>query len=140
LPEDGKEALYRLISNGTDDDECLPSIVEIIKDRHQGDIIMICTDGIYSADQQRPGKNTKGIWIKYEPAMLIFFERLREYFQKNLYYDQTTAEFFLDKYLEEMRHELHDDATIGLLITKEAARYQYDKKPVRDEKHTSTQL
>lgn len=140
IPENGKEALYRLISSSGDEEECLPSVIEIIKDRQQGDIIMLCTDGIYSADQQRPGKNEKGVWTKYEPAMLLFFRGLRQYFEEYKVYDKASMEYFLDCYLEEIRPDLHDDATIGILVTRQAARHQREKRISRDEKHTDTQL
>jgi len=140
IPENGKEALYRLISNSPNDEECIPTIIEINKDQQQGDIVMVCTDGIYSADQQIPGRNAKGIWIRYEPAMLVFFEKLNQYFASHSTYEKASIEHFLDEYLKEIVFGLHDDATIGLLITREATSYQLAKREMKDEKYKDTRL
>lgn len=124
IPENGKEALYRLISNSTDFNECIPSTIEITKDKFIGEIIMICTDGIYSADQLKAGKNDKGIWIKYETSMLKFFEYLTHFFKENQNYSKESIEQMLNQYLEELKPTLDDDATIGILMTKEVLNYQ----------------
>lgn len=124
IPEGGKEALYRLISNSSDYTECVPTTIEIVKDKSVGEIIMICTDGIYSADQVKAGKNDKGVWVRYEPSMLKFFDYLKVFFSKNQHYSKEFIEQMLNKYLEELQPTLDDDATIGILITKEALNYQ----------------
>lgn len=124
IPEQGKEALYRLISNNSDFSECVPSTIEIEKDKMYGEIIMICTDGIYSADQLKAGKNEKGVWVRYEPSMLKFFEYLTHFFKTNQNYSKESFEQMLNQYLEELKPTLDDDATIGILITKEALNYQ----------------
>lgn len=124
IPESGKEALYRLISNGSDFTECVPTTIEIDKDKCVGEIIMICTDGIYSADQVKAGKNDKGVWVRYEPSMLKFFSYLKEFFKTNQHYSKEFIEQMLNKYLNEIKPTLDDDATIGILITKEALNYQ----------------
>jgi len=123
-PEQGKEALYRLISDNPHFDECRPTVLEIEKDPECGDIFMICTDGIYSADQLKTGKNDKGIWVRYEPSMLKYFEHLKAFFKSRQMYGKENLEKMLDAYLEELKPKLDDDATIGVLITKEALTYQ----------------
>ncbi|KEO72252.1 protein phosphatase 2C domain-containing protein [Anditalea andensis] len=124
IPENGKEALYRLISNSNDFSECVPTIFEIAKDKSVGDIFMICTDGIYSADQLKAGKNDKGIWVRYEPTMLKFFEYLKHFFKNNKLYNNESIEQIINLYLEELKPVFDDDATIGILATKEALNYQ----------------
>jgi serine/threonine protein phosphatase PrpC len=124
IPEKGKEALYRLISNNSDPAECVPTSFELEKDKEVGEIIMICTDGIYSADQAKAGKNDKGVWVRYEPAMLKFFDCLKNFFKNEGSYSKENIERMLDEYLEELKPTLDDDATIGILITEEALNYQ----------------
>jgi len=124
IPEGGKEALYRLISNGDDFSECVPTVFEIAKDKSIGDIFMICTDGIYSADQLKAGKNDKGVWLRYEPPMLKFFEYLKHFFKNNQLYNKESVEQTINLYLEELKAIFDDDATIGVLITTEALNYQ----------------
>lgn len=124
IPENGKEALYRLISNNEDYSECVPSIIEIEKDMEYGEIIMVCTDGIYSGDQIKAGKNDKGTWVKYEPAMLKFFEHLSSFFKHYQLYDKDAILQILNQYLEEIKPMLDDDATIGVLISPKTLNYQ----------------
>jgi serine/threonine protein phosphatase PrpC len=124
IPEGGKEALYRLISNSDDFSECVPTVFEIDKDVSVGDIFMICTDGIYSADQIKAGKNDKGIWVRYEPAMLKFFEYLKHFFKNNEFYNKDSFLQTLNMYLGELKPSFDDDATMGILITAKALNYQ----------------
>jgi serine/threonine protein phosphatase PrpC len=124
IPENGKEALYRLISSNNDYSECIPSIIELEKDNEYGEIIMICTDGIYSGDQIKAGKNDKGTWLKYEPSMLKFFEYISHYFKNNQLYNKESIEQILNQYLDEIKPMLDDDATIGILISQKTLNYQ----------------
>ncbi len=139
IPEGGKEALYKLISDSPDFNECIPSVIEIEKDKILGDVIMICTDGIYSADQVKAGKNEKGVWVKYEPSMLTFFKTLNNYFKVN-YYNLDMLKVLLKIYLEEIKPSLDDDATIGVLITKEVLNYQKKKVAVSNEANTGIKV
>ena len=136
--EDGKEALYRLISNSLDFSECVPTSVNLIKDKNVGEIIMICTDGIYSPDQAKAGKNDKGVWVRYESSMLIFFEHLKNFFKVNKYYSKESLEEMLKNYLELLKPTLDDDATIGVLITKEALNYQNEINWIRENEDNSS--
>jgi hypothetical protein len=124
IPENGKEVLYRLISNNEDFTECIPSVIELEKDNEYGDIIMICTDGIYSVDQIKAGKNEKGTWVKYEPSMLKFFENISRFFVNIKLYNKEGIEQILKQYLEEIKLMLDDDATIGILISQKTLNYQ----------------
>jgi hypothetical protein len=56
--------------------------------------------------------------------MLKFFEYLKDFFKVNQYYGKEFIEQMLKNYLEEIKPTLDDDATIGILITKEALNYQ----------------
>jgi serine/threonine protein phosphatase PrpC len=124
LPENGKEALIKLISENDDFHECIPSVIEISKDEEFGDIILICTDGISSADQCKAGENSKGIYVKYEPSILKFYEYLTRFFKSSETFTKENLNLLLNKYLEELGPTLNDDATIGVLITNEALNYQ----------------
>ena len=50
IPQNGKEAMYKLLSNDTGVD-ATPTIISVSKNKVQGDIFIICTDGIFSQDQ-----------------------------------------------------------------------------------------
>lgn len=124
LPENGKEALYKLISDSTDYKECIPSVIELHKDNEVGDIFMICTDGIFSSDQYKAGKNDKGIWVKYEHSMFKFYEYLNHFFKSCQLYSKEALTEILVQYLEDIKPQLDDDATIGIIITKETLNFQ----------------
>jgi len=140
IPENGKEALFRLISNNDDFSECIPSVIELEKDNEYGDIIMICTDGIYSGDQLKAGKNDKGTWVKYEPTMLKFFEYVSHYFKSNTLYNKESIEQILKQYLEEIKPILDDDATIGIIIPKKTLNYQNEINWQRNENDSGNEI
>jgi PPM family protein phosphatase len=146
VEEGGREALYRLLSPSDNFDEITPTVLRLNKDTDFGDILMLCTDGIYSQDQLRMGKNSTGIWLKIEQSLLDFYAGLSEYFttiQQQPVENQTVVteisdealppepgilaetqllEQFLQNYLQKGTWD--DDATIAVLITPEALRYQ----------------
>lgn len=140
IPEDGKEALYKLISNNNDLKECIPSIIELEKDDEFGDIFMICTDGVYSEDQLKAGKNDKGIWVKYETSMLKFFEHLQHFFKTNPAYLKESLEQIAVQYLEELKPTLDDDATIGILITSKTLNYQNEINWKKNESNSGNEI
>jgi serine/threonine protein phosphatase PrpC len=168
IEEGGREALVRLISPSDNFEEVQPTIIKITKDKNPGDLIMICTDGIYSQDQLRMGKNSTGIWLKIEDSLIDFYKMLDDYF-KTLFtpipensvateeesdnesspsadvINPSTPEnsddddaipanltetellqYFLQRYLKKGHWD--DDATLGVLITKETMWYQSAKK------------
>ena len=137
LPEGGKEALYKLISDSCDYSECIPSIIELHKNEEVGDIFMICSDGIFSADQNKAGKNDKGIWVKYELSMSKFFEYLNHFFKSCQFYSKEELTDILNQYLEEIKSQLDDDATLGIIITKETLNYQNRINWQKDEADTN---
>ena len=126
--EMGKEAVYRLISCSHAQEECLPTILHIEKDDESyGDLLMICTDGIYSYDQVPIGKLKDGsVWISGEATMPLFFQTLREYFEQSAVYSEHALQHVIQTYLETLKQQgmLDDDATLGVLITQKALEYQ----------------
>jgi serine/threonine protein phosphatase PrpC len=140
IPEKGMEALYRLISDNNNFDECFPTEIEIEKDSQQGDIFMICSDGIYSEDQRNFGTNSKGIWVKYESTMQQFFKHLKHFFELQEYSNEKLDDA-LNKYLKEIKSDLDDDATLGVLITGKTIDYQKNKRQlVVNENNTDNQI
>jgi serine/threonine protein phosphatase PrpC len=140
VPEKGKEALYRLISNNADFSECVPTVIKIGKDVHFGDIIMVCSDGIYSADQLKTGMNDKGIWVRYEQCMIAFYSHLKRFFTDGLEYDKSGLAAMLERFLNEIKGTLDDDATVGIFITKEVLNYQRKMRPEQNEINSNIQV
>lgn len=128
IPEGGKEALYRFIAESEFYEEAVPTVIEISKDKHFGDIIMICSDGIYSADHFNAGTNSKGVWVKYEETMLKFFKFLNSYFSGAVTAGKESLQEALHAFLEDIKPIIDDDATLAILISKEAFAYQDNKR------------
>jgi serine/threonine protein phosphatase PrpC len=123
VKQDGKEALYKLISCSSNFKESIPSVITIRADENFGDIIMVCTDGIYSFDQTKMGTDTAGrIWISGEQSMALFYSRLADFFK----YGALELDHLLVDYLDNLNtiEELDDDATLGVFITAAAVNHQ----------------
>jgi len=123
IQEEGKEALYKLISVSNNYEEAVPSVLTFRVDKNFGDILMICTDGIYSYDQVQIGKDNSGrTWVSGEKSMSLFYSELNDYFKD----ENIDLEAHLYDYLKKLNsiEELDDDATIGVLITNDALVHQ----------------
>lgn len=123
IQEEGKEALYKLISVSNNYEEAVPSVLTLRTDKNFGDIIMICTDGVYSYDQIQIGKDNSGkTWISGEKSMSLFYTEINDYFKNG----NSDLEKHLYDYLTKLNsiEELDDDATLGVLITNNTFNYQ----------------
>jgi hypothetical protein len=72
--------------------------------------------------------------------MLSFFKHLKKYFVENNDYSNENTCNFLKLYLKEIELELDDDATIGILITEEAIKYQKQKNKRVNENHSDNTI
>lgn len=128
LYRDGKEQLYNLIAFSEQFDRFPPTVIAVDKDPRFGDILLLCTDGVCSADRLLHGTDAQGdLWIKAEEPMVEFYACLGDYFS------QPCGGPSLD---DRMQHFLHglkdrslieDDATLGLIVTGAAREYQRRK-------------
>jgi len=129
--EFGKEALYRMISISDNDAETNPTILKINKDSLYGDILMICTDGIYSNDQVSVGRmQDSSIWCKTEPTISRFLAMLNDFFLSAKHVTDDYLFDSLNRYLSEALTAglFDDDASIGLIISDAALKYQCNRK------------
>jgi serine/threonine protein phosphatase PrpC len=111
-------------SDNTNSGEYTPTIIEIQKNKEYGDIILICTDGIYSTNQLKD-KNEKGVWTtKNKIYIFKIFSYLNHFFHSNKLQDSNALKEMLKLYLQELKPFLEDDATIGILITSAAIECQ----------------
>lgn len=134
--EQGKEALYRLISISDDDEESTPSLLHLQKDSTYGDILMLCTDGIYSNDQVSLGRTRDGtIWVKLEPLMPRFIAALDGCFSGPEALTEATLTDAIQRYLAGLRADrlLDDDASLGLILTAPVLAYQRQKRRPAEE-------
>jgi serine/threonine protein phosphatase PrpC len=122
----GKNAMYKLLSPWATPEEIEPSIIEISKDdAHFGDIVLCCTDGIYSFDQVSIGRDRNhALWISGEASMERFYAALKRFFESEPSTD--ALETGLETYLAELGEAnlVTDDCTVGVVITRKALAFQ----------------
>jgi len=128
VEEDGKSALYKYISI-CDTVACKPSIIRVSKSEDFfGDIIIITTDGVFTNDEVKIGKDDNDvIWIMGEESMSILFKKLSTLFNNApQYINEPDVQLMLNHYLSELKEKkiMHDDTTIGVIISPKVLQYQ----------------
>lgn len=126
IPRNGKNVMYKLLAPRSGPDEIAPSILRLSKDdAFFGDIVVCCTDGIYSYDQVSIGRDDdKNIWISGEPAITRLFDALTEFFDGDV--SEPALAACLERYLAELQtaNLITDDCTVAVLITEKALAFQ----------------
>ncbi len=133
VPSDGREVLYNLVDAA---DACppVPAVVSVRKDPRFGDVLLLCTDGIYSADQVTHGTDAGGsLWISAEATLVECFHALRDLFAGWDGESELPLRDALLACLDGLRSRgmLEDDATLGVIVTADALRYQRRAKAAR---------
>jgi serine/threonine protein phosphatase PrpC len=123
----GKNVLYKLLSARSHGSQIDPTVLKLRKDIDVcGDIVLLCSDGIYSFDQTPMGRDSEdNIWISGEESMWLFFEALKGFFVGRDH-AETNLQDTIEAYLAELktRNLVSDDCALGVLITEKALRYQ----------------
>jgi serine/threonine protein phosphatase PrpC len=127
-PYEGKEALYKYFGYKNKSHTVTPTIIEVSKDLDgTGDIIMICTDGIYSQDHIEIEKDSKeNLWIEGTKPLSLLLDEVKNYLKEDIYNEvelEQRMNIFLKK-LKEIPDEMSDDCTLGILISEQVLRYQ----------------
>jgi serine/threonine protein phosphatase PrpC len=123
---DGREVLYNLL-DAAEPSPPMPSVVSVQKDPRFGDVLLLCTDGICSADQVTHGTDAEGgAWISAEATMVVFHRNLRALFAEWDGESELPLQAALESYLHDLRNGelLEDDATVGVIVTADVLRYQ----------------
>ncbi len=126
LSQDGKNILYDVLSVDPEH-RMTPTVLSLRKSRDRfGDIVMICSDGLYSYDQVPIGKDDQDhIWISGEESVAVFFQHLSRFFSGEEYTDQA-LQAALEEYLAAIKARglVADDCTLGVMVTGAALRFQ----------------
>ncbi len=128
IRDGGRERLYNIIDLSERFDSFPPTVITVNKDSRHGDIIVLCSDGIYSADQAIQGIDEKGdLWVSPGATMAPLYDRFLSCFSQPC--DDSSLSAALTSYLQDLktRNLLEDDATIGVIVTGEALEYQKKK-------------
>lgn len=128
VEEEGKSALYKYFSIN-DSVSCKPSVIKVSKNEDcYGDIICITTDGVFSNDDVKIGKDDNDvIWIMGEESMKLLYAQLTEFFGQDLNkIEEIDVQVMLNKYLSELKERklMHDDTTLGIIISPKVFQYQ----------------
>lgn len=121
----GREVLHKFVSPWRAE-PLEPTLMTLSLDDTVGDIVVLCTDGIYSADQVTHGRDDAGrSWFAAEETMARLFRTLSDFFDAGDYSD-VALQAALDRYLHALAAAdlLDDDATLVVLVTPTALRYQ----------------
>ena len=123
--EQGREALYRYLSPDSTDPMVTPTTLNFSKDDYFGDLLVVKTDGIFSADQVTQGLANGALWQEVECRIIALHRALRRFFAEAAQPTQAGLEQALTAYLDDLkaRDLLDDDATLGVLITNSALAY-----------------
>lgn len=117
IPEKGREALYRLLSNSDDEFLSVPTILSVEKDKLEGDGFIICTDGLYSSDQLKMFRNEGlGLLYTFDKKRSELLELLRK-FKNDGDCSGDLLDEILESYLTSPERKFEDDATVGILLT-----------------------
>jgi serine/threonine protein phosphatase PrpC len=125
--ENGVSKMFKYMS--TSDTSVIPSEIKLSKnDDCYGDIIIICTDGVYSSDESKMGFDNKGVlWIMGEETIIELYKSLN-----NLFVDlpsditENLLSLNLENYLNILKENdiMDDDTTLGVIVSDKTVQYQ----------------
>lgn len=125
--ENGREALCRYLSASGDPDQAEPTALLLRKDRRCGDLLLLCTDGVFSSDQVRHGNPGDGsVWGEVPAPLLAVHAALRAAWDAPGDLTAGGLGRAMEGCLSDLRAQgaLEDDATLGLLVTGRARAYR----------------
>jgi PPM family protein phosphatase len=123
--QDGHNALYKYINHRSTEIQSCPTVITITKDNCWfGDIFVLCTDGVHSADQTNIGEAEDGkIWIEAGDNLTKLYKSLSSFFKINqIDITEDKLKKMLDGFLD--RIQIEDDSTIAVIITPQSIKYQ----------------
>jgi PPM family protein phosphatase len=126
----GKAGLVNYISV-TDASE-IPVVLKVSKDNDgRGEIIILTTDGIFSNDNIATGKDEESrIWLLMEKNMTSLYGALSDFLKIDpVGKSKEGLKAKLEEYLAGLKENnaMHDDSTLGIIISSRAAMYYQDK-------------
>lgn len=126
-PLQGEEALYKYFGFNNTKQQITPSIIEIKKDNETyGDILIICTDGVYSYDNIEVTKDgDQSIWIEGTQSLELLINEVKTFLTTGDLHNEG-AQKTLKKYLIKLRelNLMSDDCSLGIICTEKALEYQ----------------
>ena len=133
IEQDGREALYKIFTWKGEKQDFTPTVFELKKNKDlPGEIFVLTTDGVYSADHSIPGKDGENtIWIPSSRTTEILYDYLKNYMlDKSISFDNNALERMLGRYLQNVKESkaMDDDTTLGVIVTGNCLNYFTDKR------------
>lgn len=136
MPVHGKEVLYGYASASGEGQELPPTVVTVNKDSRYGDLFVLCTDGIYSADHVVQGADPQGqVWLSAEATMVRLYRALSSYLREaGVGATSQGLHECVHACLDQMLADglLEDDASVAVLVTGAAVAYQGRRASTHD--------
>jgi len=125
---EGKSALFKFLSID-ENVSCKPTVITISKNEDSfGDIIIITSDGVFTNDEVRIGKDDNDvIWIMGEESIKLLYDKLSVLFDHDLTnIEEIDLQGNINEYLSELKERkiMHDDTTLGIIISPQVLKYQ----------------
>lgn len=122
----GKDELCKYFCyRPTNVDQVVPTVITISKNHYAGEIFVLATDGLDSADKhdefyyQDDNLYTKSSW-----SMSLFCRAIKDYLKTTSKIDDEGLSMVLDDYFNTLEREnrMDDDTTIGIIVTSKVNR------------------
>lgn len=127
IPRDGRETLYKFFCYGARPCQYSPSVIQIGKEqRTPGDIFLITTDGIDSADQVIPViDKQRNVYKPTNRLMDELYVYLKKFLKETELLSDENLQTMLQHFLFEMKEDemLDDDSTLGVFISTKAVEH-----------------
>jgi len=125
--EDGQSKMFKYLSIA--DVSTIPSEIRLSKNEDTyGDIIVICTDGVYTSDEAKMGPDSKGVlWVMGEETMIKLYKALNGLFINSPdKITESNLQLELENYLTLLKEAdiMDDDTTLGVIISEKTIHYQ----------------
>ena len=122
----GRDEMFKFFGLRADQNQSEPTVVTVWKDQKKGEVFIIATDGLASADHvrfaRRPGSND--LWMLSSEKVSMLCKDLRNCIKAKHVIADNLQEMLLDFIQTLKENELmDDDITIGIVVSPKALEY-----------------
>ena len=122
-PNSGRDEMYRYFGFRAAPKQYEPTVVTISKDRIKGELFVIATDGLESADHQRIGRRSDGFWMMLNEKISLLCKELRHCLTED--FNTENLQNMLLSLMQSLKDNslMDDDVTIGVIVSPRAVAY-----------------
>ena len=134
--KEGREALYKIFFYKGEKKHHQPTVLQVSKLREDpGDMFIITSDGVYSADHAIAGKDDEGeIWVPSTAQFGLLCDYLKQYVDGIEDINDDTLKEVINRYLVHINETkiMDDDTTLGVFISQEARKHFLENRKVNE--------